>query len=73
MRAGAILPVNWEAEMPEAYRLWRSCKKWEKLFWDGGIANQPHILMMEFTVCERTSDQFDRYASGLPAILAKGK
>ena len=59
MRSKALLPTNMKAERPEVYRLWRLCKTQDKLFWDGGIGNQPHILMMEFAICERARDAFD--------------
>ena len=46
------IPLNMAAEMPEVYRLWRSCKDHNALYWPGGIADQPHILMLEFQACE---------------------
>ena len=63
LRANAILPEDLKAEMPEVYRLWRTCKRWNHLYWPGGIANQPHILMLEFAICEKTKDDFDVYLS----------
>lgn len=50
IRKKAMVP-RLDAEMPEAYRLWRTCDKYRTLFWPGGLGNQPHILMLEFSVC----------------------
>lgn len=51
MRKQALMPINPGAEMPGAYRLWRTCKEWDTLWWDGGLATQPHLLMLEFSAC----------------------
>lgn len=37
--------------MPEPYRLWRLCERHNTTYWPGGLANQPHLLLMEFAVC----------------------
>jgi hypothetical protein len=57
------MPINMAAEMPEVYRLWRMCKDTGMPFWDGGFADQPRILMMEFQACERASRQVAKYAT----------
>jgi len=49
------LPVNMAAEMPGPYRLWRLCRDNDTLYWPGGLADQPFILLMEFQACERAS------------------
>lgn len=51
MRKQALIPTNMDAEMPEVYRLWRTCKEWNTPWWDGGLAAQPRLLMLEFSVC----------------------
>ena len=38
-------------QMPEVYTTYQQCKTWGKLWWDGGIADQPYFLMMEFDAC----------------------
>ena len=60
---GKILHLNMAAEMPEVYRLWRMCKDSNVLFWPGGMADQPRILMMEFQACERATRQVTKYAT----------
>ena len=70
MRKKSLVPANVDAEMPEPYRLWRICKQWDKLWWPGGIANQPHILMMEFAVCAIASAYFQDEAAHRGRILS---
>lgn len=70
MRRAALVPQNPDAEMPEVYRLWRQAKRWDKLWWPGGIANQPHILMMEFSVCEAAHAQFQDELLNMENILS---
>ena len=55
------IPINMAAEMPEVYRLWRMCKDSNVLFWPGGMADQPRILMMEFQACEHASRQATKW------------
>jgi len=72
MRKAALLPGNVDAEMPEPYRLWRICKRWNKLWWAGGMADQPHILMMEFAVCAAADAQFQGDLANMEKILTSG-
>jgi len=58
-RMEALVPQNVDAEMPEAYRLWRMCQEHNTMWWDGNMAAQPHILMLEFSVCANASYDFD--------------
>ena len=69
LRREALMPGNMKAEMPEPYRLWRACERHNKLFWDGGIADQPHILMMEFSACERATQSFQKHIEKLRTKL----
>jgi len=59
MRKEGLLPEDAEAEMPESYRIWRMCQDNNKQWWEGGMSHQPHILMLEFAVCELARDQFN--------------
>jgi len=52
MRKKALLPQNTKAELPGPYRLYRRCKNQGVLWWNGNMAAQPHILMLEFEVCD---------------------
>lgn len=53
--------------MPEPYRLWRMCRN--SNYWPGGMANQPHLLMMEFTVCSNAHSQFQAELVNMEKIL----
>jgi len=69
LRKQALLPVNMQAEMPEAYRIWRTCQRHSELFWPGGIANQPATLMLEMEACERVSNQFQDQIKRMYGII----
>ena len=58
-----------KAEMPEVYRLWRMCQNNNSLWWPGGMANQPHLLMMEFVVCNNVRQQFQADLINMEKIL----
>ncbi len=45
-------------QMPEVYGLYQQCHEWNTLWWPGGIADQPHILMMEFDECALAVAEF---------------
>lgn len=68
MRKAALVP-DMAAEMPEVYRLWRTCKQNNSLFWQGNIADQPHVLMLEFTVCENAYNAFQQELENTARIL----
>ena len=70
MRKEALLPANLEAEMPEVYRTWKTCKEWGVLWWEGGLAAQPHLLMLEFSVCQNASTEFQDQLINMERILA---
>ena len=72
MRKQALMPTNQEAEMPEAYRLWRTCKDWNTLWWDGGLSSQPHLLVLEFSVCAAAQQEFQEYSTNVERILTNG-
>lgn len=67
MRKAALLPLNQDAEMPEPYRLWRMCQT--HLWWPGGIADQPHLLMLEFAVCDSMHQQFQGELANMEKII----
>jgi len=56
-------------KLPGTYRIWQDCQKWDKLWWDGGIANQPYVLMLEFSVCEMVHQRFEDYLKNVGKIL----
>ena len=53
--------------MPEVYGLYQQCKEWDTLWWPGGIADQPHLLMMEFDECAAGVAEFK--AEDMPALV----
>lgn len=68
LRKAALVP-RMDAEMPEPYRLWRTCERHGKLFWQGGIADQPHILMLEFEACESARNAFTEEVRNMMNVL----
>ena len=71
MRAAAMIPSGTGGRQPLAYRLWRSCQNNNCLWWDGNMANQPVVLMMEFAVCKRASDDYANYADSVMNIIGQ--
>jgi len=69
MRKAGLMPIEPNAEMPEPYRLWKTCKRHNTLWWSGGISNQPYVMMREFAVCEIASSQFDEQLDNYREIL----
>jgi len=59
MRAEALLPEDPDAEMPEPYRIWRMCRDSSDRWWPGSMANQPHLQLLEFAVCETVYNDFN--------------
>lgn len=45
-------------ELPDVYFLYKKCEKWG-LWWDGGVSDQPHLLMTEFMVCSNAEAHFN--------------
>ena len=37
--------------MPEVYWEYKQCQMWQRPYYDGALADQPHLLMLEFTAC----------------------
>jgi len=72
MRKKALSPFNPEVEMPVVYRLYRRCANHDVLWWDGGLANQPHILMIEFEACEIGENNWKEQRKNIERILFKG-
>jgi len=66
MRRKALVP-NHEAEMPEAYRIWRLCR--DTPWWPGGVSDQPHLQLMEFAVCASAYEEYQQERLNLEAIL----
>jgi hypothetical protein len=44
---------------PQVLALYRQCEKWGK-WWEGGVADQPHLLMAEFEMCQAAIAYFER-------------
>ena len=69
LRQNGLIPSKPDAEMPEPYRIWKTCQRHDTLWWSGGISNQPHIMMLEFAVCEIADDAFDNQLRNIKNIL----
>jgi hypothetical protein len=37
--------------IPEPLQLFYQLRRWNTLYWPGGYANQPYLLMLEFEAC----------------------
>ena len=60
-------------QMPEVYLTYQQCHEWNKLWWEGGIADQPHLLMMEFDACAAGVAEFrDEDAPAIGDMHRKG-
>lgn len=69
MRKAAMIPSGSNVNQPPVYRLWRSCQSANCLWWDGGIANQPVVLMMEFAVCRKVTAEHSGYVTSVLNIV----
>lgn len=54
----AILPNGDPDGVPDVYLIYRDCVDWGKMWWDGGMADQPHFLMLEFAACRAAERDF---------------
>ena len=54
----AIFPNGEPDGVPDVYLMYRDCVDWGRLWWDGGIADQPHLLMLEFSACRAAEHDF---------------
>ena len=54
----AIFPNGEPDGVPDVYLMYRDCVDWGRLWWDGGIADQPHFLMLEFSACRAAEHDF---------------
>ncbi len=56
MAPGTLFPKG-APERPEPWDLYKKCSRWG-LWWPGGVADQPHILMQEFETCQAAENYF---------------
>jgi hypothetical protein len=63
------VPPGAQGARPHVYSIWLRCKQWGTLWWQGGIADQPYVLMAEFAVCENVQSQFLNWQANINAIL----
>lgn len=61
-----FFPQGEPPQMPAVYSRYLQCKAWHKLWWPGGLADQPYLLMQEFDACRAGEQEFA--AHGLPYI-----
>ena len=48
-------------EQPWAMRMKIKCANHSKLWWDGGLADQPHILMWEWDICSEAEREYYQF------------
>jgi hypothetical protein len=44
--------------MPECWYIYRRMKEWNRFWRDGGLADQPELLMQIMDACARGEDQY---------------
>lgn len=66
------LLVKEDIDMPEPYRIWRTCERYGSLWWEGGISNQPYIMGLEHAVCENAWNLWQEELQGIAKIV-RGK
>jgi hypothetical protein len=54
----ALFPKGEPDGVPDVYLMYRDCVDWGRLWWEGGMADQPHFLMLEFTACRTAEREF---------------
>ncbi len=54
----ALFPKGEPDGAPDVYLLYRDCTDWGKLWVEGGMADQPHFLMLEFAACRAAEREF---------------
>ena len=67
IRKQALTP-RLDAEMPGPYRLWRLCES-HGPWWEGGTADQPHLLLMEFVTCANAHAMAQDEIASLETII----
>lgn len=63
-----LFPDGLRPQMPDIYGQYLQVKRYGKLWWDGGLADQPHIWMQEMDAC--ASGEEDYKSSRAPELLA---
>jgi prepilin-type processing-associated H-X9-DG protein len=53
------------------YSIWLRCDRRNVLWWDGALANQPHVLMLEFDVCDSVQSQLANWKNNVQRILGE--
>ncbi len=59
------LPQDWlfpdgePDQMPEQYFVFLQCKRWNRLWYEGALADQPHLFMEEMEACRRAEERFE--------------
>ena len=56
---------------PRVYSIWLRCERRNVLWWDGALANQPYVLMLEFEVCDNIQSQLTSWITSVQAILGE--
>ncbi len=62
----AVFPNGKPDGVPDCYLMYQDCVDWGRLWWDGGMADQPHFLMLEFTACRTAEREFATF--DLPSL-----
>ncbi len=54
----AVFPNGEPDGAPDVYFMYRDCVDWGRLWWEGGMADQPHFLMLEFSACRAAEHEY---------------
>lgn len=57
--ADLMFPDGLNPQVPDVYLTFIQCRRWNKLWWDGAMADQPHLLMAEFEACAAGEDIYN--------------
>lgn len=73
MRRKGLVPPRTHGvlDQPQVYSTWLRCKRYDILWWDGAMANQPYVLMAEFDVCENIQSQLMNWKNTVQTILGE--
>ncbi len=53
-----LFPNGEPDQMPNPYFTYLQCKRWGKLYYEGALADQPHVFMEELEACRRAEERF---------------
>lgn len=68
-REALVPPLTRPVVYPEILNIYMKMERWKRLWWSGGLARQPYVLMEELQVAKVTHDRFLQYAQNVQNII----